>query len=377
MNRKRFFNKTLKGVLGIRSNKKLLPKKNKNDIIKYKENSKGGEMPITNTVYPKTAMFKYPKLNNIDSGIFLNKAENFKYLLVELVKGTSFCVSYKKGKKDLEVNFNEREYDKRETDYCSLDANINAVELPLYEPFRKLIKTLGNGQVDFTVFLEYVTSDNQKSNYLQEKDLAKIIIYDIFINENWVDHYLLKKICEECGFFTMPVLYRGVYDEKIFKSFLYETSSHFNNTKKYGAIIKSSIEDFENKKRIAELLINENVAKEKKYLPVAQNKSKTISQKEISKEVKREIGLKFFESRRVVIDSKVKSLYPEVFKNKKVDNPGKVLSYAVKQTLLLYMNYSCLDISRLLLNATEKKCVSKEINTQLSEIFINRYKLFK
>lgn len=327
---------------------------------------------VLKTIYTAPKKVTYPKLDNVDDNVFMDKDEVYRYLVIEIVKGTSFCLVHKKEENDFQVYFHKREPEKDKNDFCSLDANVNAESLPLYKPLRDLAEELGKGQVNFVIFLEYVTFQNQKCNYIlpDEDNVAKILIYDIFINDNWIPHDLLKELCDRHGLRTMPVLYDGKYDENIFNKFLYEVPSHFNKAEKYGLLIKSQIEDIEYNKRIAKIMLNK---KFKGDLILYSS----LSDEEIERKVKSEITKNFYESRRANVDFAMKNLFPNLYDPADAKQAGKMLSHAVKHSLRTYFYYSVQDIGGFKSTEFEKKKINKELNKQLSNIFIKRYKFFK
>lgn len=370
--------------------RKGLRKKNKNVIIKD-NNKKGEKMSYNKTnsslakgnksLSSSSTYYKqsHPRLYNVDYNPKFTK-KNFKFVVSELVKGVSFCVTHFKHKNDFEINYHRDESRNYYNDFCSLEANINAQKLPLYEPMRKLAGILGGGEVDFTVFLEYITLNNQRSSYITSDDTAKILVYDIFINDNWIPYDQLKSVCDSCGLQTMPILYLGKYDEKIFNTFLNEVPSMFNKADKFGLIVKSFIEDTENNKRNAEILINKKFKKEVALLYPPDEV--TISNEEISKKVEDKIKERFNKPQREMIDRNVSMAFPDMLRKQKIykkDFPGKLLSHAVKQSVSFYFNGIELEFSLFnkILTRKERKLFVKELKKQLSNIFIERYDLFK
>lgn len=316
---------------------------------------------------------EHPKLENMDKLVDISEKDGTRYVVSELVKGVSFCATYDLDS-EFELNFHKEEENKdNETDFMSLEAIINAKDLPLYIPFKRLIDKLGAGKVPFTVFLEYVTYENQRSNYIEKgDDTAKVIIYDIYINKNWISYDLLEDICSECGLYTPPIIYEGAYDKKIIENFIYKVPSIYNEAEKYGVVIKSFIEDSKRYKRLAKIELNKNLVPEKE-----QKKTEVfLTDNEVDRKIKAEIKDRFFEARRMSLDKKIKTVYPELKSAKIAKVKGKLLSYAVQSAIKEFFSYWLNDVKKKNSEGDYKK-IKKQLNKELSSIFIKRYDLFK
>ncbi len=350
-----------------------LPKKNKNDIIIESEGEKMAEVkllekkeekvedkkPFYTTPYTYKKTPEHPKKVNITNyPPDLSKQEFYTFLIQELVKGVSFCITYFKDKEDFELNFHDYETDKDEDSFMTIEANINAPGLPLYKPFRELAKLLGNSKVDFTVFAEYVNWENQKIEYFTEEDGSAFFVYDIAINENWVDAEDIKRLCDECNIGYMPVIYEGKYDQKIIDSFLKDVKSQINTAvPKYGLVIKSDIEDLVDHKRVAKVLLN---VKEK---PV-------VDDSEVEEFIETLMGMRMNESRMMTIDSAIKQIYPRAFEKDSNVQLCSILSSAVWKAKSIFFS----DDMR---SEAFKAKYEKELNRQLSNLFIKRYRVFQ
>lgn len=353
-----------------------MPKKSENVIIN--KNKKGDNMSRkknTQTENNKKGFSKYsykkksdhPKLENIDYGVTLPAAKGFLYNIVEIPKGVSFCVTYEKGKEDFQINFKDGEDKNNSEFFLTLDANINARGMSLYKPFRDLSLILGYRQVDFTVFLEYVSYESQKCKYLEKgDDTVLIIITDIYINSNWIRQKDLEEICRSCGLFTMPILYEGVYNENLINSYTNDVYSHFNKKEKlYGVMVKATIEDEKDSKRLASIRLNN------RFIPILPKQTqKDIMSKEVVDYIKRSFGEEKIES----IDKKVKAQFPGFLENTKDYTIKEILEYSVKEAKTNYLYNLYLMKS---FNNNTKKVMKKELNKQLSDLFIRRYDMFK
>lgn len=326
--------------------------------------------------YSTTYKYAYTKkeiTDNVDPNAELLKEKGFKYNVVEVPKGVSFLIKYKKDREDFDIDFQHKEEEQNEEnhmDFYTLDGNINGKDMPLKEPFSKLKDMLGFGFVDFIVFAEYITQENQKVKYFKEKkDWGILVIKDIYINGNWIRQKDLEKICKEVGLITMPILYEGIHDEKIFDVFVNETGSHFNpEVEKYGIYIKSVME-MENKgKRMVKLLLNEKFKEEKSL-------SLFFNEEELRKKAAEFLTEKLDDTRFEAIDKILKFKYPNFLEDKELD-VGKFLSDAVS-TVKLYHLYGWrekLGGTNFTTTDYERK-IEKVLNSLISAILIKRYGL--
>lgn len=346
--------------------KKEKGEEEKLEKVKMKTGKK--ESVCTTTTTKKSTTYKtfskHPKLENIDAGASLPGGKDFFYNIIEKPKGASFCITYFSNEEDFEINYAKKETRRDKEELLTLEANINAESMALYKAFRELADKLGGGHVDFTVFAEYVSFDNQVCKYFSEDDgLARVIISDIFINDNWIRHKDLIPLCESCGLEIMPILYEGNYSKSILDLYANEVSSTINSEEKvYGIVIKAVLEEERNSKRIAKEFINKKFEK------------KTENLFDVKKEVEGYIKKSFPESKRLFIDSEVKKEFPDFFEEqKKATTIDLVLPFAVSKTKTVF--FSGLKFLKAFKKETAKK-TEKEINKRLSEIFIKRYGMF-
>lgn len=352
-----------------------MPKKDKNVIIDYKEK---GEKMANNKTQPKetkkvfakysyTKKSDHPKLDNIDLGAILPTQKSFLYNIMEMPKGVSFCVTYEKGKDDFQINFKNGETVDKSEFYLTLDANINAKGMSLYKPFRELSLRLGYRQVDFTVFVEYISFKSQKCKYFEEgDDTVSIIVTDIFINSNWVRQKDMARICSECGLFTMPILYEGVYNKDIIEVYANDVYSYFSKKDKpYGVMIKSVIEDEKDSKRMAAIKLNKRF---EALLPVI------VPKDGIEKEVEDYITRNLNDEKIVALDKRVESRFPGFIDGSKKYTIKEVLTYIVQEVRTLHLFNLYLMKS---FNNNTKKVMNKEVNKQVSNLFIKKYNMLE
>lgn len=365
--RKRFFPKNNKNKKGT-TKKDMETKANKQ--LATTKTTVVNSKPTTKTTYTK-----YSKKSvdvNIPLGAKLRKEEGFKYNIVEKVKGVSFVIRHVKSEEDFSIEFLHKHEEREgayQTDFYTLDANINSEGMALFGPFRKLAMSLGFSLVDFTVFVEYITYKNQRLEYLKEGESGRLIINDIYINGNWIRQKDLEAICQKVGLMTMPILYEGKYDEKVFETFANKTYSHFNvGTMKYGIFIKPVIEDENENKRMAIEILNE------KYTSVPKEDYRSIlPHEDILKELVEEfVDERLNEVRLKSVDKVLEIVFPGVFSGKEVD-ANKLLSKAVSTAKSYYLkDFDLLEIK----DRQAQRKVEKSLNSAISSLFIKRYGLF-
>lgn len=144
--------------------------------------------------------------------------------------------------------------------------------------FSKVIMEFNS--VPFIIFGDYLKS-NSKINYLNKSE-EKLIINDIFINDNWVCSDDFYEILKKTNFSYSPILYKGEFNENIIKNLLTKNSiiSENKNTEIYSIFIKPIIEDnYEGKNRLMAQVYN------KKYKPITMKDIKDKINKKMEEEM--------------------------------------------------------------------------------------------
>lgn len=302
---------------------------------------------------------------NFDFSEAINSTITDELIAVEYVKGVSFCISYNviKHLQEFEIAFSDLETESNFTDLMTIEANINAKEMPLFKPFQKLKKILGNGTVDFMVFAEYLTAENQKVPYLN-KGGATFVIQDIFINKNWVPHEQLINICQKCKLKAAPIIYCGKYNEVVFNILANNSTSFLNkNTEKYGISVKLYLEKHNEIKRTAKLYLNDKFIK--KII-----KPKTISKEEIEAKVKKEVSKIFTKKAKKKVKVLINNTFSKLFIEKHTQKIEKKDFFP-----LIVSSIEKTFFSNFALNDLNQKKYKKALRKKILEILIKEFNI--
>jgi hypothetical protein len=249
---------------------------------------------------------------------------------LEIVKGHSMIISYDALNKLFEIEY-ESNTDKDESNsaFLVLDGNINNKKYAFYNNVRIVADMIGGGEVDFALYGEFIDEETQRQPYV-EKDKADFLLYDIYVNDNWMCQDDIDRIAEKSKMRLAPKIFEGKFNEVKLNKIVEGKSSYNSKLKRHSIIVKPTLEDEYNNKRIATKFTS-SIFKKKE--PVKDDsefnkKCSSLAQEVINKHLTNNVVS--------TIEKTVRKKYPAI----NGVNKDKALSYSVNEAINVYLSHN-------------------------------------
>ncbi len=241
---------------------------------------------------------------------------------LEVIKGHSMIIEYDAAFGLYDIYY-ENSFDKDESNsaYVILDGNINNKGYDFHKNIEKFGEVLGNNKVSFAIFGEFIDQETQRQPYITKEDKADFFVYDIYANGNWLCQDDIDYLCGEANIKLAPKVYTGRYNEITLKKALGKRSSYNDKVEVHSILIKPTLEDEVNNKRIATYYIN----------------SRFMPKKPDSRELERvanKVIEKYFDKKTM---EKVEKSTKAKYKTMNETNKQNVLSFSVAQAVNVYL----------------------------------------